>query len=285
MKCRFSYTACLKLIVVFVAGCGLTTEKVGVHIQDVSTQSKQFGATRIDFPVAEGKGFVILPTKESADGSRPWVWYAPTFIGRHPDKSHIWMFRQLLDRGFYICGIDVGESFGSPKGRKIYGEFYQLAVREYGLAPKACLFAQSRGGLMLYNWAAENPKRVQCIVGIYPVCDIKSYPGLAKACDAYNMSESELRACLGKHNPIDRLAGLASTAVPILHIHGDADKVVPLENNSAELVQRYRSLGGRAEVIVVKGKGHEVCPEYFQSQTLVDFLLAQGYDVSSAGQE
>ena len=36
---------------------------------------------------------------------------------------------------------------------------------EMGLAPKACLLAQSRGGLMHYNWAAENPGRVGPVVG------------------------------------------------------------------------------------------------------------------------
>ena len=36
---------------------------------------------------------------------------------------------------------------------------------------------QSAGGLMLYNWAVENPKRVTCIVGINPVLDNRSYPG------------------------------------------------------------------------------------------------------------
>ena len=36
--------------------------------------------------------------------------------------------------------------------------------------------------------------------------------------------------------------------------------------NSGELASRYRKLGGRMELIVVPGKGHEVCPELFRRQ-------------------
>ena len=142
------------------------------------------------------------------------------------------------------------------------------------MSKRPCLLPQSRGGLMLYNWAVENPSRVACIAGIYTVCDLRSYPGLERACGAYNMSAAELQAHLGEHNPIDRLGPLAKAAVPILHVHGDADTVVPLEKNSGELQRRYRDLGGPMRLIVVPGKGHQVCPPFFQCQELVDFVAA-----------
>ena len=142
------------------------------------------------------------------------------------------------------------------------------------MSSKPCLLPQSRGGLMLYNWAAENPARVACIAGIYPVCDLRSYPGLERACSAYGLSAAELEARLAEHNPIDRLAPLAKAGVPILHVHGAADKVVPLEKNSAELARRYRALGGQAQLIVVPGKGHQVCDEFFHCRKLVDFVVA-----------
>ncbi|MBI2928471.1 MAG: glycoside hydrolase family 127 protein [Verrucomicrobia bacterium] len=245
------------------------------------TRSTQYGAPREDFLVGtqRHKGFVILPRQPSADGARPWLWYAPTFVqppGGLPDPSHAWMFAQLLTNGFAIAGVDVGESYGNPAGRAAFTEFHRAVVQRYGLAPKACLLPQSRGGLMLYNWAAEHPERVQCIGGIYTVCDQSSWPGLAKSSPAYGLDEAGLAAQLREHNPIDRLAPLAKARIPILHLHGDADTVVPLERNSGELARRYRALGGEAELVVVKGKGHEVCPEFFQNQRVVDFFLRQG---------
>ncbi|MEI8235524.1 MAG: prolyl oligopeptidase family serine peptidase [Verrucomicrobiota bacterium] len=246
------------------------------------TISRQYGADRRDFSLGKNRAFVILPTKPSADGNNPWVWYAPTFPGSYPGEDHAWMFTQLLERGFAIAGINVGESYGSPDGRVAYSQLYDHLVQKYGLARKACLLPQSRGGLMLYNWAAENPEKVQCIGGIYTVGDLRSYPGLHAACAAYHMSEAELQARLADHNPIERLAPLAKAQVPILHLHGDHDTLVPLEKNSGELVKRYQALGGPGELIVIPGKGHQVCDEFFKCQRLVDFFLSQGHPVIRA---
>lgn len=263
-----------------VAGCGIVL--LGVVLAgeaEPPKASKQFGAERHDFTLGGHRAFVIQPTKAAPDGARPWLWYAPTFIGMHPDPSHAWMFEQLLAGGFHIAGIEVGESFGSPRGRAAYTALYEHVTKAYSLAPRACLLPQSRGGLMLYNWAVEHPEWVQCIGGIYTVCDLTSYPGLARACGAYGLTAAELKERLKEHNPIERLAPLAKARVPILHLHGDSDRVVPLEANAGELVRRYRALGGPAELIVIQGKGHQVCDEFFKSQRLVEFFLTGGKDV------
>jgi dipeptidyl aminopeptidase/acylaminoacyl peptidase len=279
----FIWVSCFALVC--VAGCGVVAERPKAAFRKSCVESQQFGAVRLDFPVEDGKGFVILPTVEKADGSRPWVWIAPTFV-HHPEPSkefpredHAWICRQLLANGFYICGVDVGESYGSPAGRRLYSKLYDLVTRDFALAKKACLLCQSRGGLMAYNWAAENPQRVQCIAGIYPMCNLEGYLDAARIYRAYGMNESQFRVCYHENNPVDRLWGLARAGVPILHEQGDVDTVVPLADNSGELVRRYKLLGGRAEVLVVKGKGHELCPEFMENQALVDFLLSQGRDM------
>lgn len=239
-------------------------------------ESVQFGARRLDFEVADSKAFVVQPTAPAPDGAHPWIWYAPTFIGQHPDNSHTWLANQLLEAGFTICGIEVGESYGSPVGTAKYTQFYEHVTTTYGLDEKPCLLPQSRGGLMLLNWAIENPGKVQCIGGIYTVCNIESYPGVEKACGAYGMSADELTARLDRYNPLERAKTLADAKVPLLFIHGDSDTVVPIEKNAGEFVARCRTFGGNARIIVVAGKGHEVCPEFFQSRELTDFLLSQG---------
>lgn len=223
------------------------------------------------FDVAGSHAFLIRPTGKVAASPMPWVWYAPV-IG-HPNDAHKWMLRQWLEHGIGMAGVEVGESYGSPRGREIYTALWKTLTSRYGMSQRPCLLPQSRGGLMLYNWAAEHPDRVGCIAGIYTVCDLRSYPGIEKACGAYGLSAADLTAHLTEHNPIDRLASLARAGVPILHIHGDSDKLVPLEKNSGELARRYRELGGPMELIIVKGKGHEVCPEFFRSQDFVDFVI------------
>lgn len=241
-----------------------------------SKLDEQYGAQRTIIEIGKHKGFVLQPAKPAAEGARPWAWYAPT-IGSHPNQSNEWVLRKLLDQGIYVCGINVGESYGSPTGRKLFSEFHQQVVSQFKLEAKARLVAQSRGGLMLYNWAAENPDKVQCIVGIYPVCDLRSYPGLKQASGAYGLTPEDLEKQLKQHNPIDRLESLAKAGVPILHIHGDSDKVVPLEKNSQIVADRYSTLGGKMKLIIVPGKGHAEIAEYFQEPRLVQFLIAGGF--------
>lgn len=254
-----------------------------VALAEDVTYSSQFGATRLDFVLGESKGFLIQPTKPVADGSHPWVWYAPTFIGRHPDDSHKWMARRLLEAGFAIAGVDVGESYGSPAGTRKYTAFYHHVVARYGLDEKPCLLAQSRGGLMLLNWAIENPDRVTCIAGIYAVCNLLSYPGLDRCAAAYEMSAGELSENLHRFNPIDRVAILVQAKIPQLYVHGDSDRPVPVEANAGELVKRCQEKDGPARLLLVPGKGHEVCPEFFESEALIHFLLTKG-ELQSAGQ-
>lgn len=184
------------------------------------------------------------------------------------------MFQRFLDAGIAIAGIDVGESYGSPYGRAIFTSFYREVVCQRRFSAKPCLLARSRGGLMLYNWAVEHPSSVGGIAGIYPVCDLRSYPGIDKASGAYGMTLEELAEVLAQHNPVDRVAPLAKAGVPVFHIHGDVDRVVPLESNSAELARRYRRFGGKMTLKVIQEQGHNMWPGWFQCQELVDFVIA-----------
>ena len=129
------------------------------------------------FKVDGHTAFVIMPTKIDEKKPVRWVWYAPTFSNL-PEPRENWMFQRFLAAGIAIAGVDVGESYGSPKGREIYSALYKELVTNRNFARKAVLLARSRGGLMLYNWAVENPESVAGIAGIYPVCDLRSYPGL-----------------------------------------------------------------------------------------------------------
>jgi len=228
------------------------------------------------FEVEGRTAFLILPEKKQITAGKPipWVWYAPT-LPRLPGKEENWMFEQFLAAGIAIAGIDVGESFGSPAGRKHYSALHKALTTEHGLAPKAVMLARSRGGLMLYSWAADHPDKVAGIAGVYPVCNIASYPGVKRAASAYGLDEAGLQAVLETHNPIDRLAPLAKAKVPLHHIHGDNDRVVPLDLNSGLLAERYKALGGPVTLEVVKDGGHDMKRHWFESQALVDFVIEQ----------
>jgi pimeloyl-ACP methyl ester carboxylesterase len=222
------------------------------------------------FEVQGHTAFVISP--DQTEKPTPWVWYAPTLPGL-PGKEEKWMFEQFTAAGIAVAGIDVGESYGNSEGRRLYAALYEELVHKRGFSKKPCLLARSRGGLMLYNWAVEHPKSVGGIAGIYPVCDLRSYPGLKKAAGAYGITEEQLGAHLTENNPVDRVKPLAKAHVPIFHIHGDRDQLVPLDKNSAALDQQYRKFGGDMKLVVIRGEGHNMWPGWFHNQELVDFVI------------
>ena len=76
----------------------------------------------------------------------------------------------------------------TPRARPLY-RLVPGIDPEPRAATKACLLVRSRGGLMLYNWAVEHPSSVACVAGIYPVCNLDTYPGLKNASAAYGMTE------------------------------------------------------------------------------------------------
>ena len=230
------------------------------------------------FAVAGHQAFVIRPPEKKIEPI-PWVLYAPTLGTNLPGKSEAWMFERFLSAGIAIAGVNVGESYGSPAGRKTYTALYEKLVKDEGFDTKVSLLARSRGGLMLYCWAAENPEKIRCITGIYPVCNLASYPGLGRACGAYGMTQGQLAEALAKHTPVDRLAPLADAGVPIFHIHGDKDNVVPLPANSGLVAERYKAAGGLMELEVASGQGHNMWRGFFESQRLVNFLVSYAADV------
>lgn len=228
------------------------------------------------FSVAQHPVFIMMPPAEKRQKPQPWILYAPT-LAQYPDQHETWMHEQFVAAGVAVAGINAGEAYGSPRGRELFTALYRELTEKRGFAAKPCLFGRSRGGLWVSSWAIENPDRVAGIIGIYPVFDFRTFPGLAKAAPAYDLTPAELEARAKELNPIERVRVLAKARIPVAFIHGDVDKVVPLKENSAEFVRRYREAGAEslARLIVVEGQGHNFFEGFFHSQELVDFAIAR----------
>ena len=239
-------------------------------MQQATADEKNLPIKGETFQLDQETAFVIRPERKM--DPQPWVWYAPT-LKNLPGPEEKWMFEKFLSAGIAIAGIDVGESYGSPTGTKKYEDLYEHLVDQKDFSPKPVLLARSRGGLMLYNWAAENAEKVSAIAGIYPVCNLNSYPGIERAKSAYGLTTNEMSTQLSDHNPIDRLSRLAKQGVPILHLHGDQDTVVPLEQNSAIVQKRYQQYGGNMKIKLMPGQGHNMWVGWFQDPTLTDFVI------------
>jgi lysophospholipase L1-like esterase/pimeloyl-ACP methyl ester carboxylesterase len=238
------------------------------------------GFTRVDFEHA-GRKCILVKPKETAAG-KPWIWRA-RFFGHEPQTDIA-----LLNAGWHVAYVDVAGLFGSPKAVAIWDEFYRHLTEDDGFHRRPALEGMSRGGLIIFNWAKRNPDKVSCIYADAPVCDFKSWPGgkgsgkgspnAWKQCLAeYGMDETA--ALTAKVNPIEGLEALARARVPLLHVVGDADEVVPVAENTAIVEARYRKLGGPIEVIHKPGVGHH--PHSLNPpDAIVDFILKHQRDVT-----
>ena len=226
------------------------------------------------FTVSDRPAFVFLPPKEKRTAPQPWIFYGPT-LDPYPDEAERWMHEQFLAAGIAVAGVDVGEAYGSPKSHVVFDALYDRLTKQRGFSKQPCLFGRSRGGLWVSSWAITHPERVSGIIGIYPVYDFRTYPGVAKAAPAYGLTEAELTTRNDEFNPIARVDVLAKAKIPFAIIHGDNDTLVPLQENSAELQRRYKEVGQAAlvKLIIAQGQGHSFWEGYFRSQELVDFAI------------
>jgi lysophospholipase L1-like esterase/pimeloyl-ACP methyl ester carboxylesterase len=220
--------------------------------------SQWSGFDRYDFEV-DGKPVLVVTPRVIAPG-RPWVWHGE-FFGHKPAPDIA-----LLERGFHVVSMSVSDMLGSPKAVAHWNAFHQELTGRHGFARKAALVGLSRGGLYCYNWAAANPDKVACIYGDAPVCDFKSWPGAfgkGKRSDrdwqlvleGYGFKNDDEARAYAK-NPVDNLGPLAAAKVPLLHVYGDADEVVPWDENTGVLAERYKKLGGSITLIAKPGVKH-----------------------------
>ena len=228
------------------------------------------GYTGYDF-VSDGVNCKIVEPKVVAKG-HPWIWRA-RFWGHEPQTDI-----DLLERGYHVAYCDVADLYGSERALKRWDAFYKRMVAA-GFSRKMALEGMSRGGLIIYNWAARNPKKVACIYADAPVMDIKQWPmslpqngeDTRKMLAAYGFA-NESEALQWHGNPLDHAEKMAKARIPILHVVGDADVGVKYKYNTKVFEDKMRQLGQPIQVIHKPSVGHHPHSLY-NPQPIVDFIL------------
>ena len=243
------------------------------NIKEPFTVSSFYGYECADFTFNGRKAKIVKP-RRTAEG-RPFIWRA-RFWGVEPQTDIA-----LLDRGFHVVYCDVAELFGNAEAITIWNKYYSF-LQKAGLTKKACMEGFSRGGVYVYNWAAQNAGKVACVYVDAPVLDLKSWPG-GKGSSKGSANEwetfkkdygytSESAAAAFKGNPIDKVEQIVKGGYPMLHVVGDADDVVPVAENTAIFEQKVLALGGKIQVIHKPGVNHH--PHSLANPTpIVEFIL------------
>lgn len=231
----------------------------------------KFPVTEFDFNGRNAK--IVFPKKPNEE--RLWIWRA-RFWGHEPQTDI-----ELLEKGFHVVYVDVAGLFGNKAAVAIWDNFYNYITKKYHLNPKTVLEGMSRGGLIVYNWAAQNTDKVFCIYADAPVCDVKSWPG---GLYSGKGSKDDWQKCLEVNGldeksvldfediPINTAVKVAEAKIPVLHVCGDSDKVVPYEENTAKLEKKFKAAGGDIQIILKEGIGHH--PHSLENpKPIVDFVL------------
>jgi len=216
-----------------------------------------------------GRSATVVTPKTPAKGN-PWI-ARPAFFGAFAQAD-----TALLARGFYVTYLDVTHLYGSPRAQKFFSNFYDYLVKKYQFSPKVTLEGFSRGGLFALNWAVKNAEKVACIYVDAPVCAIKSWPGRKQLnlwndfLKEYNITDAQAETL--KCSPVDQAVELAKTKLPILSVCGDADKGVPLLENSMVVRDKMVAAGGSMLLITKPGVDHH--PHSLTDPTpIVNFVM------------
>jgi lysophospholipase L1-like esterase len=263
-----------------LCAAGTTGEKKSSRLSSKQGKGRILPPNSKLLQVAGHGAYLALPDGAKDGQKTPWLWYCPSDY-KLPGRLEQWMFKTCLDNGIAVAGIDMKGDFGTPAGRKIQTAFYKELTENHGVTKKVCMLARSYGATQMYNWAVEHPESIACLAGIYPVCNLASYPGMKSAAGKYKMSQEAFAKVLKQHNPIDRLASLAKAKVPIYHNTGDIDTLVPPKDNTFVVEKRYKALGGDMTVTVFEGQGHNYWTGFFEDKAMADFIIKHAKNTAS----
>ena len=266
-----------RAVLTIIVASGLISSAYGVNRAPgdfPGTVSQWHGFVQFDFKLDDFDCRVVKP-RQVAQGN-PWIWRA-RFWGHEPQTE-----TALLKKGFHVAYCDVANLWGNAAAISRWDRFYEYLTDQHALSRRPALLGMSRGGLIIYHWAILHPTQVSCIYADAPAMGLRPYvrdleegdPGLERLKGWMEAHSLTLQAAKKYTlDALDRLRPLAEAEVPVIHVCGDADESVPIEEHTAEFARRYRKLGGSVKVIVKKGGAHH--PHSLKDPTpIVEFILA-----------
>ena len=209
-----------------------------------------------EFWLSGHEGAVICP--EAPKKGNPYIWRAE-FPGAFDSVD-----RELLRRGWHLVYYRISDLFGCDEAVSKMHAFQRYIEKNFSLSDKAVIFGFSRGGLYAVSYTAAFPEKVAKLYLDAPVLDVFSWPGGFGRGDG---SPEDWKICKSVYgikdgvknfpqNPINKLPILINHRIPVILVAGDADGVVPLNENGKILYADYMLYGAPIKFIIKPGIGH-----------------------------
>ena len=216
-------------------------------------------------PGSMGNIFCVLKVPEG-DGPFPLVILCHGFGGNHIGNRDYADF--FVSGGFAVCSLDFcgGGLFSGSAGKMedmsvlTEAEDLNAVIDRFLEDPRfsrVCLWGNSQGGFVSSYVAAERPEDVAALVLEYPAYVLADFAkGQRRADGTFPETGWLLGMRIGRGYfealaDMDIYGHIASYRGPVLILHGDKDRLVPLSYSQ-------RALGAfeHAEMIVMPGQGH-----------------------------
>ncbi len=207
---------------------------------------------------------------EAEDGTRLHGWYCPrenpkaVVLFAHGNAGNVThradVLRVLLDRlGVAVLAFDYrgfGRSGGSPDEAGVLQDARAarqwLAHREGIRQSDVVLMGRSLGGAVVVDLAAADGAR-----GLILESTFTSLPEAA----AVHLPWAPTKLLM--HNRLNSLAKIGNYRGPLLHSHGDADRVIPFEHGR----RLFAAANEPKRFVTIRGRDHNdpQTPEYYQA--------------------
>ncbi|MBQ7075820.1 MAG: alpha/beta fold hydrolase [Clostridia bacterium] len=185
---------------------------------------------------------------------------------------------KLLDMGYYVAHIVNKTRWHHPSDTDARAQLADYMTKRFGVSKKCVIIGMSCGGMQGIYFASKYPELVSCMYLDAPVVNLLSCPagfgkGMSIFDEFHQHTGMELTELLGYRNhPLDHLPNLVKHNIPVILVSGDADTVVPFDENGKYLKDIYEKNNCIIETIIKKGGDHH--PHSLPDNTpIIDFIL------------
>ncbi len=189
---------------------------------------------------------------------------------------------KLLEMGYYVFHIKNITRWHKWEDTEARAKLAEYVHKKYNLSKKCVIIGMSCGGMQGIYFAAKYPEYVSCMYLDAPVVNLLSCPaGLGKSIRTLEEFQSHkgmdlIELLSYREHPLDFIPTLVENNIPIILVSGDADTIVPYDENGKLLNDAYIKNGCIIKTIIKNGCDHH--PHSLEDNTpIIEFI--KKYDI------
>ena len=192
---------------------------------------------------------------------------------------------ELLKLGYHIFHLQNITRWYKEEDNKAKANLAEFVSKKYNLSKKCVVVGMSCGGMLGIYFGAEYPQYVSCMYLDAPVVNLLSCPwgvgrgsiGKESIEEFIENKQMNLTQLLEYNNqPFNNIPKLIRNNIPIILISGNADTIVPYDENGKILNDAYEESGCTIKTIIKEHCNHHPHGLY-DNTPIVEFI--KKYDI------